>query len=255
MTDYRDTRNNGDRLSLLLIGIFMFVLLSGCGGGSTDQGESTPPVVTPPPPADSAPPVIDTDDEGNTAIDLTRLDETLDTLSIGILTDQESADVLFMREEEKLAGDVYRALYKLHSINIFQNIADSEDTHTAAVKLLLQRYELPDPAADKADGLFQNGDLQQLYDTLVARGTPSPLDALYVGAAIEELDIFDLDRAISRLDSNDDVLMVYMNLQKGSRNHLRAFYRQIVDAGGRYTPEYLSQQAFDDIVNSEFERG
>ncbi|MEE4204450.1 MAG: DUF2202 domain-containing protein [Halieaceae bacterium] len=255
METYRTGVGSSKYALLIIVWMSLSLLLSACGGGSGNTVEETPPVVVDPGESGGEPTVTDTDDEGNTDIDLTRLAEALDALPVGVLTDDENADLVFMREEEKLAGDVYRALYSLHGINIFQNIANSEDTHTAAVKLLLSRYELADPAEGRADGDFQNADLQQLYDALVARGSASLLDALYVGAAIEELDIADLDTAKSRLDNNDDIKLVYDNLQKGSRNHLRAFHRQIVDAGGSYTPEYLSQEAFDDIVNSDFERG
>lgn len=236
--------------------LVLLIALTGCGGSSSgDDDTMTPPGTSDSGGSAGSASVTDTDDDGNTDIDLTRLTEALDGLPIGALTDAELNDLLFMREEEKLAGDVYRALYDLHDLSMFENIASSEDSHTAAVKLLLDRYELADPADGRADGDFQNTDLQQLYDALVARGTASLLDALYVGAAIEELDIADLDNAIGRLDNNDDIALVYENLQKGSRNHLRAFYRQIVDAGGSYSPEYLSQEAFDDVVNSDFERG
>jgi hypothetical protein len=140
-------------------------------------------------------------------------------------------------------------------LRIFDNIAASEDTHTAAVKTLLDRYSLPDPVADMAAGQFQDLDMQMLYDSLTARGTPSSLDALYVGAAIEELDIVDLLRLENQLVDNDDIALVYANLRKGSRNHLRAFYREIVNNSGTYTPEYLDQSDFDAIVNSDMETG
>jgi len=55
------------------------------------------------------------------------------SVSDGVLTEVEIEGLLFMREEEKLAGDVYRYFYDLWGNNIFQNIARSEDTHTNAV--------------------------------------------------------------------------------------------------------------------------
>ena len=93
----------------------------------------------------------------------------------------------------------------------------------AALQDALDRYSLTDPAAGNADGVFVNTDIQMLYDSLIARGTPSLLDGLYVGVLIEELDIFDLERLLGELDDNPDITLLYENLQKGSRNHLRAF--------------------------------
>lgn len=76
-----------------------------------------------------------------------------------------------------------------------------------------------------------------------------------MGAAIEELDIVDITAEEAKIENNDDIALVYANLKKGSRNHLRAFYRNIIRAGGSYTPQYLTQAEFDVIVNSDFERG
>jgi hypothetical protein len=194
-------------------------------------------------------------DDGDTSFDATALDNALAELPLDTLSEAERDGLLLMREEEKFAGDVYRYLYELWQKNIFDNIAASENTHTLAVKALLDRYELADPAVGKSPGEFSNLGLQVLYDTLTARGTPTLLDALYVGVLIEELDIADLERLKSELVANDDIRLVYDNLQKGSRNHLRAFYRQVLNSGGSYSPEYLSQAAFDEIVNSDTEQG
>lgn len=227
-------------------------IASGCGGGGSS---SSPAAVDVASPAATAPPLTTVTDSGETSFDQTALQDALAALPLGELTDSERDGLLLMREEEKLAGDVYRYLYELHSLQVFSNIASSEDTHTVAVKQLLDRYSLADPAAGNADGVFSNVDVQMLYDSLTARGTPSLLDGLYVGVLIEELDIFDLERLLGELDDNPDIALVYENLQKGSRNHLRAFYRQVLDNGGSYTPEYLSQDEFDAIVNSDVERG
>lgn len=42
---------------------------------------------------------------------------------------------------------------------------------------------------------------------------------------------------------------------RGSRNHLRAFMKVLTQLGGTYTPQYISQEAFDAIVNSAVETG
>ena len=54
---------------------------------------------------------------------------------------------------------------------------------------------------------------------------------------------------------NSDIIKVYNNLQKGSRNHLRAFFDQIENNGGSYSPQYLSQEEFNSIISSEQEKG
>ena len=162
----------------------------------------------------------------------------------------ETEGILFMREEEKLARDVYLTLYDQWDILIFQNIAGSEQSHMDAVLSLLERYGVEDPAAGKEIGEFTNPDLQALYDQLVAQGEQSLSDALKVGAAIEEIDILDLEEYVAQTDK-DDIRIVYDSLAKGSRNHLRAFTKTLLQQTGEvYAPQYLSQDAYDAIINS-----
>jgi hypothetical protein len=80
------------------------------------------------------------------------------------------------------------------------------------------------------------------------------LDALIVGATIEDLDIYDLNEFLEETD-NSDIIKVYSNLQKGSRNHLRAFIDQIERNRGSYSPQYISQEEFNSIISTEQEKG
>lgn len=194
-------------------------------------------------------------DAGDTAVDPVALDSALAGLPVAELTGAEVEGLLFMREEEKLARDVYTALYETWGLAIFQNIANSEQTHTDAVKTLLERYGLEDPASDTPSGVFENEALQDLYDQLVVEGRESLASALHIGAAIEEIDILDLEE---RLDLTDqaDIQTVYENLMKGSRNHLRAFVSTLErQAGETYQPQYLDADAYDEIMASGVERG
>jgi hypothetical protein len=151
-----------------------------------------------------------------------------------------------MAEEEKLAEDVYSALNEKWNLRVFDNIGRAEKTHEAAVKTLLERYSLPDPT--KGPGEFYNETLQGLYDDLVSRGSVSVKDALQVGAAIEEIDILDLEDRMAQTD-REDILLVYANLKRGSENHLRAFVNNLQRQGFEYNPEYLSQEKYDGIIS------
>ncbi|MBN1810294.1 MAG: DUF2202 domain-containing protein, partial [Anaerolineae bacterium] len=162
--------------------------------------------------------------------------------------------ILFMREEEKLARDVYLTLYDRWGMQVFSNIAGSESTHMDAVKTLIDRYELDDPVEGKEIGEFANQELQALYDQLVEQGSRSLVEALQVGAAIEEIDILDLDEYIAQTDK-PDIQLVYGNLLRGSRNHLRAFVSGLERQGVTYAPSYLSPEQFEEIVSSGVERG
>lgn len=142
------------------------------------------------------------------------------------LSAAEKADLLYMREEEKLARDVYTAFYARYGLRVFSNIAASEQAHMDAIGRLLARYNLSDPAAGKAPGVFTNPALQALYDDLIARGNQSLAEALRVGVLIEETDIADLQTSLAHT-TNADLRLVYTNLLRASRNHLAAFSRQL----------------------------
>ena len=184
---------------------------------------------------------------------LASLRSDLDSLPLGDLTDVERDGILYMREEEKLARDVYLHLYDVWKLRVFDNISVSEQTHMDAMLLLVERYQLPDPAGDKDQGAFENATLHQLHDDLVADGNASLIDALEVGALIEEVDIIDIQRDIDAVADNDDIVMVYENLMKGSRNHLRAFVRNLETQGIDYATLYLDPGVYEDIVNSPME--
>ena len=194
-------------------------------------------------------------DSGSTSIDQEALDEALNAVPVGDLTTAEIDGLAFMREEEKLARDVYLVLYEQWNLPVFKNIANSETSHMDAVLVLMDRYGLDDPAAGKSVGEFTNPDLQALYDQLVIQGGQSLADALRVGAAIEEIDILDLEERLGQTD-NTDIILVYENLLKGSRNHLRSFTKMLQQQTGEtYVPQYLSQDAYNAITSSAIESG
>lgn len=170
------------------------------------------------------------------------------------LSEEEKNGLIAMREEEKLAHDVYMALYKKWGINIFRNIAGSEATHTDAVRYLLERYEIDDPVKTQETGVFTNADFAVLYADLAKKGESSLREALIVGATIEDLDIKDLQELIAKTD-NEDIKIVYENLMRGSRNHLRSFSKQLARDGIEYTAQYLSQNEIDQIINGNQEKG
>jgi hypothetical protein len=179
--------------------------------------------------------------------------QTADAVSTQ-LTSTEVENLVFMREEEKLARDVYLTLYDAWGLGVFTNIADSEQTHTDSVKAMIDKYQLQDPVVDDSIGVFINQDLAVLYQAMVIRGSQSSLDALYVGAMIEEVDMVDLQRAIDET-ARADIRQLYENLMTGSRNHLRAYVGLIEDQGIVYEAQFLSQEEVDAIVDSPVERG
>ncbi|MCK5674550.1 MAG: DUF2202 domain-containing protein [Spirochaetales bacterium] len=182
------------------------------------------------------------------------MESILESVEPGSLSNAEAEGILLMREEEKLARDVYLTLYDKWGLRTFTNIAGAESTHMDAMGVLLERYNLEDPIKSDTIGVFTNPEMQNLYDTLVAQGSESFNAALNVGATIEDLDIYDLERLIADTD-NDDLKIVYQNLLKGSRNHMRAFDMQLSRNGVDYQAQFMSDEGLALILNTDMERG
>ena len=170
------------------------------------------------------------------------------------LTQAEIEGLLWMREEEKLARDVYLALSERWDLGIFSNIAASEQRHTDAVARLLQAFGITDPVVEDVPGMFTDPDLAALYEDLVARGSRSELDALAVGALIEDLDIADLDEYLAST-GDAAITQVYGRLLTGSENHLRAFVGQLESRGDGYEPEHIADDRFEVILEGAGSRG
>jgi hypothetical protein len=171
------------------------------------------------------------------------------------LTEEQVDELLFVREEEKLARDVYLALAEKWNEPIFTNIAQSEQRHMDAVGQLIAKYGLEDPVTDDTSGVLTDATLQQLYNDLVSSadvdlgylepglviegGGTSLLAAYKTGAFIEEFDILDIQRAVLD-EAPSDVENVYEHLLRGSRNHLRSFVGQIEATGEEYEPVVMT---------------
>lgn len=160
----------------LIVMMAMAVLVAGCSDDSTSPQSGA--------------------DVENGILSTEELKAALSRIPVGEPGADEIADLLFMREKEKLAHDVYTVLFEQYGQKIFTNIAASEQKHTDAILMLLGRYGQEDPVGDNGPGVFTN----------------------------EEIDILDLEEAMAGSELRA-ILMVYGNLLKGSHNHLRAFVR------------------------------
>ncbi len=170
------------------------------------------------------------------------------------LSDIEIAGLNQMREEEKLARDVYLTLFTSWNQKVFDNISKAEQRHMDAILCLLNKYDIPDPVENNDVGVFTDDDIQSLYNTLIEQGNQSLVSALTVGAIIEDLDIYDLIEISGKID-NQDILAVFNELTKGSRNHMRAFVSQLSLQNESYSPQYITTDLFNSIINSGMERG
>ncbi len=150
----------------------------------------------------------------------------LDPLPASTAANYTQADLdtlVYMIEEEKLAGDIYDAFFEQTGLRVFDKIGDSEDQH---METLIAQAEIAglnlDTILSFPEGQYSNPELQSLYDSLLATGSVSDTAALEVGMAIEATDIADLQLAMVDLVGTP-LGSVYANLLNGSNHHLAAF--------------------------------
>ena len=147
-----------------------------------------------------------------------------------------------------MARDVYQTFFNEYKIQIFGNIAQSEQHHMDMVKIMLDQQGLDDPAGNNTAGVFIDPAIQSLYDESVATGLISMVGALKVGGKIEELDIADLH------DAMDDTSLqglngLYERLLQASQHHLRAFARTLDSLDeGPYEAQVLGWDEVQDIL-------
>jgi hypothetical protein len=164
----------------------------------------------------------------------------------GTLTEADIAGLMEMREEEKLARQVYIFMYEKYKYRVFNNISKSENAHTSAVLHLIDGFGLTDPTP-VAETEFNNPLFTDLYAQLTVKGSESIIEALKVGAFIEEYDINDLQNLIETTE-NPTVKRVYGNLLRGSKFHLKAFTNSLKLLNATYTPTVISAEEYNEIL-------
>lgn len=162
------------------------------------------------------------------------------------LTAREIEGILFIREEEKVARDLYQAYYDEFNLTVFSDLARSEQSHMDSIKIAVDKYGLEDPVIEE-QGVFTNQTLKQMYDQLLASGKQSEEDALKASAAFEEISIIDLEKELS-VTQAEDVRLIYEGLLAGSRKHLRSYVRDLQEMGISYIPRHLNSGEYNETV-------
>lgn len=139
----------------------------------------------------------------------------------GTVNAVETAGLLFMREEEKMARDVYTYFYAKYKLPVFLNVSKSENAHSSAVLRLITGFKITDNSTNDP-GVYVNTRLIDLYKQLIAMGDVSVIDALKASVLIEQTDISDLQKELLVVE-NVSVKTVYTNIMAGSNAHLKAF--------------------------------
>jgi hypothetical protein len=160
------------------------------------------------------------------------------------LTKEAAGALAHMWNEEKLAKDIYLAMYDLTGNQTFYNIASQSETqHQESVQNLIAAYDLnildpdygtgysADALAAYGPGQYSIDAIKDLYDALYAKGSQSEVDALQVGCMVEVTDINDLDDELAKVQDYSNITTTFEFLRDGSYNHYWAFDRALKAIG------------------------
>lgn len=161
-----------------------------------------------------------------------------------------------MYEEEKMSYDLYTEYYNRWGLEVFNNVRESELIHTQRISELIEKHCVSQEkfVYNNLPGVYNNKEVQKLYDEYTVKGCISDISALMTAALMEETDIYELRSRMS-LFTDDYVIRVLTQLEKASQNHLIAFVKDLKKSGVEYTPKVLSKKDYDSIINFNKEKG
>ncbi|MDP0563243.1 MAG: DUF2202 domain-containing protein [Candidatus Endonucleobacter sp. (ex Gigantidas childressi)] len=217
-------------LSILLISGSLF--LTPCSGGYNNSNKSNK------------------SNKGNSTLLPGKVQKAIDGEK-STMTQELKNTLSFMGNEERLAYDLYNALYQqFPNIKQLYNIpTKSEYKHITAVQLLVKKYIHDENDFTNIDasplgykntnildmkaGVYDIQAIQSLYDKLYAKGIVSEKDALEVGCIVEVTDINDLNEKveIAKNSNAKDIETVFNFLRDGSYKHYWAFDKGLKNKG------------------------
>ncbi len=175
----------------------------------------------------------------------------LSQMPLGSLTEEEKSSVQSMMEYEKMVRDVYAIMYEKWQTQAFENLGKKASAAMAAIKLLLDRYNLENPVKDATKvGDFKNVTLQKMLNAMVSKGDKSLKDALEACAEAEEMNMAKIENALKTCDSAD-LKLVYETLLNETIQMLKSIVYTLSIEGVTYKPKYLPIGNFDKLMGIE----
>lgn len=166
------------------------------------------------------------------------------------LGEADRRTLLHVSQQEKLARDFYSSLSETWRLDVFHTTSGSEDIHADALRTLLARYKLPDPAYGLGRGEFNRVDLSERYNDLIARGRFSAVEALKAAASVEELEIEHISERLPQVQS-PELANVLESVVASDKHHLRSLVVALRKLGHTYTPTRLRREQFDLILGEQ----
>lgn len=158
---------------------------------------------------------------------------------------------LFLKlyQEEKLAYDLYGEFYERWSLGVFNKVQQREAKHVWCVERIMDNYGF-DYNTNTNSGIYPDKDIQRMYDDLTVKGCISDLAALEAAAYIKEKHISQLRERI-RYQEDEYVVKVIFLMESAAQSHLRAFVKSIRLSGSDYSPVFLTDDEFSNVMDSD----
>src|SRR6476620_4362177 len=166
------------------------------------------------------------------------------------LSPAETKALINLHDNQKLSLFVYDSLYAIWGINPFGNIRSAESQHVNFLDDVADNYalELETNEPGNSAATFTTPQAETIYQESISKGSLSVVDALKMGARLEEMSLQVLHNA-KAVTIKSDLLHTFDILAMGSKNNLQAFNRRLKMYGITYEPGFLEQKDFRNIIN------
>lgn len=168
------------------------------------------------------------------------------------VSETEESTLHALMEVERLGAEVNRELAETWEQPKYHIAGFNHRRGAFDIRAILHKYEIMPEAERPERGIFDDGELQSLYDELTVEGTISEEEALTVSMVTVDYVLYRMDTAYTVVD-NEDIRALLQNIGAFSRNQIRAIAGVMADAGLTYATRYMSQSMYDDIVATERE--
>lgn len=148
-----------------------------------------------------------------------------------------------------MAYDLYGEFYERWSLSVFHKVQQREAKHVWCVERIMDNYGFT-YNTNANSGSYPDREIQKTYDELTVKGCISDLAALEAAAFIKEKYISRLRERI-RYQEDEYVVKVIFLMESAAQSHLRAFVNSIRLSGSDYSPVFLTDDEFSNIMDSD----
>lgn len=165
-------------------------------------------------------------------------------------SENEKLGLVLTMEELKLSQDVNEFLRNKWGLDVFVSNQQNAFWDLQKMKRFLKNQDRNNPLEFLSEGKFNFPEHQEIYNTYVLRGNASINGGLYVAISLQEANCLKL---LDRVDqtTNPDLLDNYRDLLLSYGNSLREMHKGMAELGLIYTPQFMSDQTYETIINKK----